>query len=111
MSYQMVSREQWDVADVPWAMKFRKGFAVHGAYWHDNFGKRRSHGCVNLSPKDARWVYDWTQPVVPAGWTLLEESDEVGTALRIRDRRNPTPSWRDWRGRRIRTPVTATASN
>ena len=71
MTNQKVSREQWDVADVPWAMKFRKGFAVHGAYWHDNFGKRRSHGCVNLSPKDARWVYDWTQPVVPAGYRRI----------------------------------------
>jgi hypothetical protein len=96
--------EAWDVADVPWAMKFRKNFALHGAYWHDGFGKPRSHGCVNLSPADARWVYDWTAPVVPDGWTMLEVEEEQGTPVRIRTRRDPEPPWKDFKGKKLTLP-------
>ena len=45
---------------VPWTMYFDGGISLHGAYWHDDFGYRRSHGCVNLSVSDARWLYEWT---------------------------------------------------
>ncbi|MBI4790609.1 MAG: L,D-transpeptidase [Chloroflexi bacterium] len=57
--------------DVPWIMYFNRDVALHGAYWHDRFGTPRSHGCVNLSPKDARWLFAWTTPAPGAGvWTL-----------------------------------------
>jgi hypothetical protein len=45
--------------DVPWTMYFDEGRALHGAYWHNRFGYQQSHGCVNLSPGDAHWIYDW----------------------------------------------------
>lgn len=45
--------------DVPWTMYFHRDVALHTAYWHDGFGYRRSHGCVNLAPLDARWLYNW----------------------------------------------------
>lgn len=45
--------------EVPWTMYFDEGRALHGAYWHDEFGYRRSHGCINLSLTDAHWLYDW----------------------------------------------------
>jgi hypothetical protein len=45
--------------DVPWTMYFDEGRALHGAYWHNRFGYRFSHGCVNLSPGDAQWLYNW----------------------------------------------------
>jgi lipoprotein-anchoring transpeptidase ErfK/SrfK len=45
--------------DVPWTMYFDEGRALHGAYWHNKFGYRFSHGCVNLSPGDAHWIYNW----------------------------------------------------
>jgi len=45
--------------EVPWTMFFDEGRALHGAYWHDGFGYRRSHGCVNLSITDAHWLYKW----------------------------------------------------
>ena len=45
--------------DVPWTMYFDEARALHGAYWHNRFGYRLSHGCVNLSPGDAHWIYDW----------------------------------------------------
>jgi lipoprotein-anchoring transpeptidase ErfK/SrfK len=45
--------------EVPWTMFFDEGRALHGAYWHDAFGYRRRHGCVNLSITDANWLYEW----------------------------------------------------
>lgn len=60
--------ESFDLRDVPYIQYFYKGYALHGAYWHDDFGKARSHGCVNLSPADAAWLFEWTDPQVPAGW-------------------------------------------
>lgn len=62
------TRESVDLRDVPYIQYFHKGYALHGAFWHDDFGKVRSHGCVNLAPADAAWLFDWTEPNVPAGW-------------------------------------------
>ncbi len=45
--------------NVPWTMFFFKGYAIHGTYWHHNFGHPMSHGCVNLTIADAKWFYDW----------------------------------------------------
>jgi hypothetical protein len=45
--------------DVPWTMYFDEGRALHGAYWHNKFGYPLSHGCVNLSPGDAHWLFNW----------------------------------------------------
>lgn len=47
-------------ADVPYILYFDKGVALHGAYWHDKFGTQVSHGCVNLPPQDAEWLYRWS---------------------------------------------------
>jgi LysM repeat protein len=49
----------YDTPDVPYTMYFYQGYGLHGAYWHDNFGTPMSHGCVNLSVDDARWLYNW----------------------------------------------------
>lgn len=46
--------------EVPWTMYFDDDIALHGTYWHDGFGYRHSHGCVNMSITDAKWVYDWS---------------------------------------------------
>lgn len=73
---------QYDVSAVPWAMRFAKGVYLHAAYWHDGFGRKRSHGCVNLSPADARWLYDFLPPKVPDGWSELEIVD--GPVVRVR---------------------------
>ena len=54
--------------DVPFVQYFTEGYAFHAAYWHDEFGTPRSHGCVNLSPIDAAWLFNWTLPEVPAAW-------------------------------------------
>lgn len=46
--------------NVPWVMYFDGGISMHGTYWHDGFGFRRSHGCVNLTISDARYLFEWT---------------------------------------------------
>lgn len=61
--------DAYALQDVPWTMYFDGSISLHGAYWHDDFGYRRSHGCVNLSISDARWIYEWT---------AQSEADEYG---------------------------------
>lgn len=56
----------YNLAGVPWCSFFTgAGHAFHGAYWHNDYGRPRSHGCVNLSSADAKWIYRWSRPVVP----------------------------------------------
>ena len=57
--------EAYALQDVPWTMYFDGGISLHGTYWHDDFGYRHSHGCVNLSISDARWVFEWTDETEP----------------------------------------------
>ena len=66
-----VSEQYYDLPGVPWDLYFTlQGGAIHGAYWHDSFGKRWSHGCVNLPPEKAREIYDWA---------------DLGTTVTVRD--------------------------
>lgn len=55
-----ISDDEYDLPGVPWTMYFTKqGGAIHGAYWHDNFGEQWSHGCVNVPPQKAKELYEW----------------------------------------------------
>jgi lipoprotein-anchoring transpeptidase ErfK/SrfK/LysM repeat protein len=47
--------------DVPWVQYFYADYSIHGAYWHNMFGQRTGHGCVNMRVEEARWLYDWAQ--------------------------------------------------
>ncbi len=49
----------YDIANVPHAMYYYGGYAIHGAYWHHNFGTAVSHGCTNVAPDHAKWLYNW----------------------------------------------------
>jgi hypothetical protein len=60
--------DEFDFRDVPFVQYFTEGFAFHAAYWHDEFGTPHSHGCINLAPLDAAWLFNWTDPEVPAAW-------------------------------------------
>ena len=60
--------DTYELHDVPFIQYFHEGYALHGAFWHDEFGKPRSHGCVNLAPADAAWLFEWTDPIVPPEW-------------------------------------------
>ena len=63
-----VADHEFELRDVPWVMYFKGGYALHAAYWHDDFGRARSHGCINLAPIDARYVFFWSSPDVPEHW-------------------------------------------
>lgn len=66
-----ISMQYYDLPGVPWDLYFTKqGGAIHGAYWHDNFGRPWSHGCVNLSYDAAKELYAWA---------------DLGTAVIVRD--------------------------
>lgn len=74
------------IQDVPWVMYFEGSYALHGAFWHESFGSVRSHGCVNLGPSDARWLFYWTTPFLPETWHGVHASDDnLGTTVIIRD--------------------------
>lgn len=66
-----ISIKEYDLPGVPWNLYFTaEGAVIHGAYWHDDFGKPHSNGCVNLSYEDAKKLYEWA---------------DVGTPVTVRD--------------------------
>ena len=92
MNGQMGDEQPYSVATVPWTMFFAKDLALHTAYWHDRFGEPRSHGCVNLSPSDARRLYHWSSPDLPLGWSMAHGRPETpGSIVRIRSKAVPAP--------------------
>jgi lipoprotein-anchoring transpeptidase ErfK/SrfK len=75
----------YSLEDVPYVQFFDDTVALHGTYWHGDFGHPRSHGCVNLSPLDSRWLFEFTEPRVPTGWAAAYPvSIDQGTAVRVR---------------------------
>jgi hypothetical protein len=75
--------DEYDMRDVPYVQYFEKGYALHAAYWHDAFGAPRSHGCINLAPVDARWLFHFTDPPVPEKWHGAS-AVRSGTLIRVR---------------------------
>ncbi|MDP2974615.1 MAG: L,D-transpeptidase, partial [Anaerolineales bacterium] len=72
----------YDLPGVPWVSYITEsGVALHGTYWHNDFGRPRSHGCINLSSQAAKWLYRWTQPVVPPNEQIVYE--RYGTAVDV----------------------------
>ena len=66
----------YSLEDVPYVMYFRGAYAFHSAFWHDRFGRPRSHGCINLAPHDAKWLYNWAGPDLPESWHGGSATDE-----------------------------------
>ena len=60
-AYRADRSDYYFLEDVPWILYYDGDRALHGAYWHDNFGVRSSHGCVNLAPHDARWLFNFAR--------------------------------------------------
>lgn len=78
--------EPYWVESVPWVLYFDGRYALHGTFWHNRFGRRTSHGCVNMAPLDAARVFGVTKPVLPGGWmNVYEHEAALGTTLRIRE--------------------------
>ncbi|MEJ5199253.1 MAG: L,D-transpeptidase, partial [Anaerolineae bacterium] len=55
----------YNLPNVPWVMYFAGANALHGTYWHNNFGRPMSHGCINLRIPDAQWLYNWASIGTP----------------------------------------------
>ncbi len=73
----------YDLPGVPWVSFFTStGVSFHGTYWHNDYGRPRSHGCINLAPADAKFIYRWTHPVVPPDTQYLYKPGE-GTHVEI----------------------------
>lgn len=69
--------DSYALESVPWIMYFDGDISFHGAYWHDDFGYRRSHGCVNMTISDARYLFEWTGASTP------DENGEIVTYVYV----------------------------
>jgi hypothetical protein len=75
----------YSLEDVPYVQFFDGSVALHGTYWHRDFGHARSHGCVNLAPLDAQWLFAFTGPKLPEGWAAAYPTRfEEGAVVRVR---------------------------
>ena len=77
-----IASSGFDLPGVPWVMYItNSGISFHGTYWHNDFGRPRSHGCINLTPQAAKWLYRWTTPAVAPKKELVYGF--VGTQVEI----------------------------
>ncbi len=68
--------DYYNLPNVQWVQYFYKDYSFHGAYWHNNFGVPMSHGCVNMTNADAKWLYEWASPTVTEfKWHVTEKTD------------------------------------
>ena len=81
--------DYYNLPNVPYTMFYynesvpkSRGFSLHGAYWHNNFGYPMSHGCVNMRPVDAEKIFDWAEPATEAGITYATDSNP-GTTVTV----------------------------
>jgi len=92
MKSQDYDDKPYYVNRVPWVVFFQAHNALHAAYWHDRFGTVKSHGCANLSPSDARYLFEWLEPRMPAGWTGLRNWDLTpAPVVHVRDSSRSKP--------------------
>jgi hypothetical protein len=87
MSANTASDSGYDTAAVAWPTFISgEGVAIHAAFWHNYFGTRRSHGCINVLPEDAKWIFRWTTPYVSLEQTEMKmEWPNVGTQVIVKE--------------------------
>lgn len=81
--------EAYSVEDVPWVQYLHLNVALHGSFWHSSYGRPKSHGCINLAPADARWLFNWTDPQVPEGWHGVAATEQNKGTLVIIEGETP----------------------
>jgi len=75
----------YDLPGVAWTTLFTgEGVAIHSTFWHNDFGTPRSHGCVNATPEDAKFVFRWTTPIIPYDPGDLTITTFDGTQIDVR---------------------------
>ncbi|MBN2115693.1 MAG: L,D-transpeptidase [Anaerolineales bacterium] len=78
-----IASNGFDLPGVPWVLYItRSGISFHGTYWHNDYGRPHSHGCLNMAPQAAKWLYRWTLPTVPPEKQLVY--GYVGTRVEIK---------------------------
>lgn len=78
-----IASSGFDLPGVPWVLYIKEnGISFHGTYWHNDYGRPRSHGCINLTPQAAKWLFRWTTPTVPPDKELIYGL--VGTKVEIK---------------------------
>ncbi len=86
MDGDVASDGPYSIEDVPWIMYFNASYALHGAFWHNNFGRMQSHGCVNLAPLDAKALFGWTEPRLPDNWHgVMSTPEKPGTRVIVHE--------------------------
>jgi hypothetical protein len=81
---EQATTDIFDLPGVPWNIFFTlRGHAIHGAYWHNDFGVRRSHGCVNVPIDAGRWLYRWVHPIGAYDDDFIRSDSRVGTPIDI----------------------------
>ena len=86
------SSDPYYIEQVPWVMHYYPRYALHSAFWHDDFGFPASHGCINLSPHDAQVVFDSVSPELLPGWRVVFQTHrDQGTIVRIRENTETVP--------------------
>lgn len=79
-----IASSGFDLPGVPWVIYIKEnGISFHGTYWHNDYGRPRSHGCINLTPQAAKWLYRWTTPTVPPDKELAY--GHVGTRVIVKE--------------------------
>jgi lipoprotein-anchoring transpeptidase ErfK/SrfK len=77
-----IAASGFDLPGVPWVQYITKsGISFHGTYWHNDYGRPRSHGCINMSCSAAKWLFLWSSPSVPLNKEF--SYGEVGTKVEI----------------------------
>jgi len=70
-------------SEVQYVQNFHGPHALHGAYWHDDWGELKSGGCVNLSPRDSAWLFGWSDPQLPEDWFGIRSIEAFGVPTRV----------------------------
>jgi lipoprotein-anchoring transpeptidase ErfK/SrfK len=73
--------DYYNLPNVPYVMYFYKGYGIHGAYWHMNFGHPMSHGCVNMKPDEAKQIFEWAGPDMQGKSVIKATDDNPGTRV------------------------------
>lgn len=78
---QLMSGPGYYLPNVQWVQYFYQDYSFHGTYWHSNFGAPMSHGCINMTNADAKWLYDWASPENPDQKWLISENLQDSTLV------------------------------
>lgn len=89
MAGAIEDEEVYSVEDVAWVQYVHENVALHASFWHSRYGTPKSHGCINLSPADARFLFDWTDPQLPPKWHAVATLGDGPKTLVIIEGKTP----------------------